>query len=175
MTDPSKVFREHAPSYRKAGFWPRPIKPGTKACHIQKWETPDPERKLGELDSWIETYVHWGIGLLLGSPFPDGTRLAALDIDRDDYVRAAQALLRNPPSGRIGAKGIAYFVRLQGDGKYRPFKTKGDDGFKVGEFLADKRLLVLPPTTHPDTKQSYRWVGRPLLDVDYRELPLIEA
>ncbi|MDX0829107.1 hypothetical protein GOD82_04170 [Sinorhizobium medicae] len=175
MADPMGIFGEFAPLYRNKAFWPRPIKPGTKACHLHKWETPDPERKLGELDSWLETHGHWGIGLLLGSPFPDGTRLAAVDIDRDDYVRAAQALLRDPPSGRIGAKGIAYFVRLKGDGKYRPFKTKGGDGFKVGEFLADKRLLVLPPTIHPSTEEPYRWVGRQLLEVDYSELPIIEA
>ncbi|HEV7248184.1 MAG TPA: bifunctional DNA primase/polymerase [Shinella sp.] len=175
MVDPTTVFGVLAPLYRAKNYWPRPINPGTKACRIKKWETPDPERKLGELDNWLEAYSRWGIGLLLGSPFPDGTRLAAVDIDRDDYIRAAQALLRNPPSGRIGAKGIAYFVRLRGDGKYRPFKTKGEHGVKVGEFLADKRLLVLPPTVHPDTEEPYRWVGRPLLEVDYRELPIIEA
>jgi hypothetical protein len=170
-----RTYQNHATAYRNAGFWPRPIKLGTKACFIPKWETPDPERKLGELDNWLEAYGHFGIGLLLGSPFPDGSRLAAVDIDRDDYSRVTKALLQNPPSGRIGAKGIAYFVRLKGDGKYRPLKQRGEKGVKVGEFLADKRLLVLPPTIHPGTKQPYRWIGRSLLEVDYRELPIIEA
>jgi Bifunctional DNA primase/polymerase, N-terminal len=175
MTRRDNVFATHAHSYRTAGFWPRPVKPGTKACAIKNWNIPDPERKLGELDHWLEAYGHWGIGVVLGSSFPDGTKLAALDIDRDEYVRVGHALLRNPPSGRIGAKGIAYFVRMRGDEKYRPLKVKGENGVKVGEFLGDKRFLVLPPTIHPDTEQAYRWVGRPLLQVDYRELPVIEA
>lgn len=175
MGDKTRIFGALAPLYRRAGFWPRPVKQGTKACPFKNWNVPDPERKLGELDNWLEAYGNWGIGLMLGSPFPDGTRLAAVDIDRDEYVRVGHALLRNPPSGRIGAKGIAYFVRMRGDEKYRPLKVKGENGVKVGEFLGDKRFLVLPPTIHPDTKQAYRWVGRPLLQIDYRELPIIEA
>jgi hypothetical protein len=169
------IFAELAPEYRKAGYWPRPVRPGTKACPLKKWNIPDPERTLGELDGWLDTYGHWGLGLALGSPFPDETRLAAVDIDHNDYVRVTQALLRNPPSGRIGAKGIAYLVRLRGDGKYRVLKVKGEGGARIGEILCDDRFLVFPPTTHPDTQQPYRWVGRPLLEVDYRELPIIEA
>lgn len=175
MVDPKRIFGDLAPLYRKTGFWPRPVRPRTKACPLKKWNTPDPERKLGELDGWLEQFGHCGIGLVLGSPFPDGTRLAAVDIDRDDYVRVTQALLRNPPCGRIGAKGIAYLVRLSGDGKYRALKVKGEGGAKIGEILCDNRFLVLPPTIHPDTEQPYRWIGRPLLELDYRELPVIEA
>ena len=163
------------PSIRSAGFWPRPVRPGTKVCPFRKWNIPDPERKLGELDGWLESHGHWGIGLVLGSPFPDGSKLAAVDIDRDDYVRVATALLRSPVCGRIGAKGIAYLVRLLGDGKYRALKVKGKGGAKVGEILCDNRFLVLPPTIHPDTEQPYRWIGQSLLEVDYRELPIIEA
>jgi hypothetical protein len=175
MVDPKRIFGDLAPLYRKAGFWPRPVRPGTKACPLKKWNIPDPERKLGELDGWLEQFGHCGIGLVLGSPFPDGTKLAAVDIDRDDYVRVTQALLRNPPCGRIGAKGIAYLVRLRGDGKYRALKVKGEGGAKIGEILCDNRFLVLPPTIHPDTEKPYRWIGRSLLEVDYRELPIVEA
>lgn len=175
MDDPTRIFSDHAPLYRKAAFWPRPVRPGTKACPLQKWNIPDPERKLGELEGWLEQFSYCGIGLVLGSPFPDGTKLAAVDIDRDDYVRATHALLRNPPCGRIGAKGIAYLVRLRGDGKYRALKVKGEGGTKIGEILCDNRFLVLPPTFHPDTERPYRWIGRPLLEVDFRELPIIEA
>lgn len=175
MADFPFIFREHARQYREAGYWPRPVEPGTKACRIKDWQVPDPEQKLGELSGWLESYGRWGIGLVLGSPLPDGTWLAAVDIDRDDYVRVTAALLRNPVCGRIGAKGIAYLVRLRGDGKYRALKVKGEGGVKIGEILCDKRFLVLPPTIHPQTGNPYRWIGRPLLEVDYRELPIIEA
>ena len=175
MVDPKSIFGDLAPLYRKGGFWPRPVGPGTKACPLKKWNIPDPERKLGELDSWLQHFNHYGIGLVLGSPFPDGTKLAAVDIDRDEYVRVTKALLRNPICGRIGAKGIAYLVRLSGDGRYRALKAKGEGGAKIGEILCDNRFLVLPPTIHPDTKQPYRWIGQPLLEVGYQELPIIEA
>ncbi|SDA51788.1 bifunctional DNA primase/polymerase [Mesorhizobium qingshengii] len=175
MVDPKHIFGDFAPLYRTAGFWPRPVRLGSKACPIKKWNLPDPEWKLGELDDWLEQFGHCGIGLVLGSPFSDGTKLAAVDIDRDDYVRVTQALLRNPVCGRIGAKGIAYLVRLRGDGKYRALKVKGEGGAKIGEILCDNRFLVLPHSIHPDTNKPYRWVGRPLLEVDYRELPTIEA
>lgn len=175
MTAPKGIFTEFAPLYSKAGFWPRPVRPGTKAPPFQKWNVPDPERKLGELDGWLQTYGNLGIGLVLGSTFPDGSKLAAVDIDRDDYVRATAALLRSPVCGRIGAKGIAYLVRLKGHGKYRALKVKGEDGYKVGEILCDNRFLVLPPTIHPETKQPYQWVGKPLLEVGYLDLPLVEA
>ncbi|MFQ0812714.1 hypothetical protein AVM02_00780 [Brucella anthropi] len=175
MTVPNAIFAELAPLYRSAGFWPRPVRPGTKAPPFRQWNVPDPERKLGELEGWLKKHGTCGIGLVLGSPFPDGSKLAAVDIDRDDYIRAAAALLRNPVCGRIGAKGVAYLVRLKGDGKYRPLKVKGEDGHKVGEILCDNRFLVLPPTIHPDARQAYRWVGQPLLELEYLDLPLVEA
>lgn len=175
MSVSKDTFAKLAPLYRKAGFWPRPVRPGTKAPPFQKWNVPDPERKLGELEGWLKTCGTCGIGLVLGSPLPDGSKLAAVDIDRDDYVRATAALLRSPVCGRIGAKGVAYLVRLKGNGKYRPLKVKGDDGYRVGEILCDNRFLVLPPTIHPETKEPYRWVGKPLLEVDYLDLPLLEA
>lgn len=175
MSVSKATFAKLAPLYRKAGFWPRPVRPGTKAPPFTKWNVPDPERELGELEGWLKTHGNCGIGLVLGSPFPDGSKLAAVDIDRDDYVGAAAALLLNPVCGRIGAKGIAYLVRLKGDGKYRPLKVKGDDGYKVGEILCDNRFLVLPSTIHPDTGQAYRWVGQSLLEVDCNELPVVEA
>jgi hypothetical protein len=130
------------------------------------------------LDESLVGHSELGIGLLMGSPFPDGTKLAALDIDRDDYVRAGHALLRSAPCGRIGAKGIVLFTRVRGDGKYRAFKVKERDGapsFKVGELLCDRRFCIIPPTEHPVAKRPYCWVGKSLLEVDYRELPLIEA
>ena len=150
---------ENLPRFTEGeGFYPRPVRPGTKACPFQKWTIPDPERKVGELDGWLESHGHWGIGLLLGSPFPDGSKLAAVDIDRDDYVRVAQALLRSPPCGRIGAKGIAYPVRLLGDGKYRALKVKGKGGAKVGEILCDKPP-ARPTTDDPSGHQANPTAG----------------
>lgn len=166
------VFATWAQLYRERGFWPRPIAAGTKACPVKGWQKPDDQRAPHELVHWLEQFGACGIGLLLGSPLPDGTRLGAVDIDRDDYVRVTEALLRRPPCGRIGARGAAYFVRVSGDLSYR--QIKAHDGSKIGEVLVTKRLLVIPSTIHPDTRREYRWLGAPLLEVDFRDLPLLE-
>ena len=75
-------FADWAGLYRERGFWPRPITLGTKAPHIPGWQRPDHEIAPADLASWPTKYGHLGIGLLMGSPFPDGTTLGASDIDR---------------------------------------------------------------------------------------------
>jgi hypothetical protein len=173
----SSVFAEFAPLNRDRGFWPRPISPKTKACHARDWQRPDTEIPLDVLQGWLTLHAHLGIGLLMGSPFPDGTTLGALDIDRDEYVRIGGALLRDPPSGRIGKKGAVFFVRVRGRPSNPEFKVQGDAAKrygKVAECLFVKKLCVIPPTIHPDTGQAYRWIGRPLHEVDFEELPIVE-
>ena len=34
-------FADWAGVYRRRGYWPRPITPGTKACHVRDWQKPD--------------------------------------------------------------------------------------------------------------------------------------
>ena len=45
---------------------------------------------------------------------------------------------------------------------------------KVAECLFVKKLCVIPPTIHPDTGLPYRWIGAPLHEVDFNELPIVE-
>ena len=171
------IFKEHASLYSAARYSPRPIKPGRKMCPVKGWQKSDEEFAPAELERWPDKYDKHGIGLLLGTPFPDGTFLGALDIDRDDYVRVSAALLGNPPCGRKGAKGVAWFVRVRGELGVKKFDVKCADGtvVHIGELLCQKRLLVIPPTIHPDTNQPYRWVGKSLLEVDYTDLPIVEV
>ena len=175
MSNP--IYKNHAEELRKLGLQARPVKSGCKACKEKGWQRPDEEISVEEKQSWLEKCADHGIGLLLGSLLPDGTRLGALDIDRDDYVRVSAALLGNPPCERIGAKGVAWFVRVRGELGVKKFDVKCADGtvIHVGELLCQKRLLVIPPTIHPDTNQPYRWVGKSLLEVDYTDLPIVEV
>jgi hypothetical protein len=171
------VFAQWAGEYRRRGYWPRPIVAGTKACHVREWQKPDSELPDATLASWLTSYAHFGIGLLMGSPFPDGTALGALDIDRDEYVRVGCATLGNTPSGRIGKKGAVLFVRVHGPLSNPEFKVRGEEGnryCKVAECLFVRRLCVIPPTIHPDTGEAYRWIGRPLHEVELDELPIVE-
>lgn len=169
-------FHEWVQRYREIGLWPRPINAGTKACRIKNWQLPDDQQPTAELQLWPKRYANSGIGLLMGSPLPDGTALGALDVDRDEYVGLARALLRSPVSGRIGKKGAVFFVRVAGDFGNPEFRVSGThsrEWGKVAECLFRKKLCVIPPTIHPDTNRPYRWIGTPLHEVDLTSLPLI--
>ena len=160
MSEAPSIFADWVDVYRRLGYWPRPISAGAKACHVPGWQKPDAEFPLLTA-SWPTKYGHLGIGLLMGSPFPDGTTLGALDTDHDDYTRIAQALLRDPPCGRVGKKGAVFFVRVRGRLSNPEFKVRGEEGKrygKVAECLFTKKLCVIPPTIHPDTGQAYRWI-----------------
>lgn len=173
----SGPFATYAPVLRQLGYWPRPVVPGTKKPAMKNWQTPDPELPSGVLERWLRDFADHGIGIVTGSPFLDGTMLGAIDIDQDEYVPVTSALLRNPVCGRRGNRGIVFFVRVRGLGKYRPFKTKahGAAGGKVGEFLCDRRFCVLPPTIHPTTERPYEWVGKSLDQITCVDLPIVEA
>jgi hypothetical protein len=173
----TRIFAEWASLYRERGYWPRPITLGSKACKLSNWQRPDDKIQADELASWLASYRDFGIGLLMGSPFPDGTTLGALDIDHDDYVRISRALLRDPPCGRIGMKGAVFFVRVRGRLSNPEFRVQGDQAKrygKVAECLFVRKLCVIPPTIHPGTGRPYEWIGRPLHEVDFSELPIVE-
>ena len=169
-------FGEWAPTFRGIGKWPRPITKGTKASLVKEWQVPDDQKPQAELERWLKRYDNLGIGLLMGSPFPDGTTLGALDVDRDEYVGLANVLLQSPVCGRIGKKGAVFFVRVAGNFGNPEFRVGGalaKEWDKVAECLFRKKLCVIPPTIHPETNRSYRWIGTPLHEVDFASLPLI--
>ena len=114
-------FDQSADAYRARGLWPRRVTPGMKAPKgCADWNADGPEHP----PMAVDPSVAYGIGLVMGSPLPDGTRLAALDVDHDDYVAVARALLQNPPCGRVGSKGVAFFVRVADDTASAKFKVK---------------------------------------------------
>jgi hypothetical protein len=177
MTETRSIFADWAGEYRRRDYWPRPITLGTKACHVREWQKPDSELSEATLASWLTSHANFGIGLLMGSPFPDGTTLGALDIDQDEYVRLGRASLLDAPSGRIGKKGAVFFVRVRGELSNPEFRVRGEAGKrygKVAECLFVKKLCVIPPTSHPETGQPYCWFGRPLHEVSFAELPIVE-
>jgi hypothetical protein len=172
--------------YQDRGLWPRPLqcpgidaktkKPLGKACREKGWQTPDSELPPGTRERWALELGHYNIGLLMGTPLPDGTRLGALDIDHDQYTALGKVLLGgNPPCGRFGKKGAVFFVRYIGDIKSQGFKVKppNESYDQVAELLFAKKLCVIPPSIHPDTNQPYRWLGTPLHEMDFSQLPLI--
>jgi len=171
-----KCYSIEAQPLEELGFWPRPVVPGKKACAVKGWQRPNDQIDPVVRKGWLRTHATCGVGLLMGSPFPDGTRLAALDIDRDEYVPIAKALLRDPPCGRFGSKGAVFFVRVRGELKNKKFRVQAGtklDG-QVAEFLYEKSFCVIPPTIHPNTGAPYRWIGTPLSQIDFQLLPILE-
>ena len=137
---------------------------------------PNSELPDATLASWLTSHAHFGIGLLMGNPFSDGTTLGALDIDRDEYVRSGR-VLGHLPRGADREEGRGLLRSHPGPPTNPEFKVRGDEGKrygKVAECLFVKKLCVIPPTIHPDTGQAYRWIGRPLHEVDFNELPIVE-
>lgn len=179
-------FGTWAKPYRDLGLSPRPLQyPGIdsrtgkllgKACKEKGWSDPDSELPPGTVERWDAQYAHYNIGLLMGTPLPDGTLLGALDIDHDQYVSLGRALLGDPPCGRVGKKGIVYFLRFAPVKAKVKYTVKGEQNASFGqvaEFLFQKTLCVIPPSIHPETKQPYSWIGTPLHEMDFNQLPLI--
>ena len=170
------IYAQWAPLYRAAGFEPRPITPGTKACHLSGWQSPMSD---DDFRASLRKYGgDHGIGLLMGSPFPDDTTLAALDVDDDAYVEVAKVLMGQPRCIRRGKRGVIIFCRLRGAVGNREFRLHtplGGKGAKHCELLASKKLAVIPPTIHPDLGAPYEWQGQSLLDVPFEQLPIIVA
>jgi hypothetical protein len=164
------IYADWAPRYREAGYCPLPIRPGRKWPAMTGWPKPMTDEEFAHS---LSRYGDHGIGLLMGSAFPDGTTLAALDVDDDRYINVAMTLLDDPPCVRRGAKGVAIFVRVCGDIGFVEYKLPGSK--KHCELLTRSRVLVVPPSIHPSLCNPYEWLTPSLLDVDFNDLPIIEA
>lgn len=81
---------------------------------------------------------------------------------------------------KAGAKGETWLYRAP---YLEPAEPRGTlspswniNGQRVCDFIGPGRQTLLPPTVHPDTKQSHRWTGADALeDVDPAELPVLSA
>jgi hypothetical protein len=170
----SGVYAHWAPLYRKAGFEPRPVTPGTKACHLNGWQARMNE---ADFEASVARFGGHGISLLMGSQFPDGTTLAALDVDDDAYVEVAKVLMGQPLCVRQGKRGVIIPCRLRGPVGNLEFRLPASEGGKRTkhcELLALKKIAVIPPSIHPDLGTPYKWLGVSLLDIPFEKIPVIE-
>ena len=90
---------------------------------------------------------NYGLGLRLGTRLADGSCLVAIDVDRDEFVRLARALVPSP-CGRIGQKGIALFARVAEE-QAAGFDLKLAPGAKPASFSADPRTASSRPPSTP--------------------------
>jgi hypothetical protein len=137
--------------YRQLGYAPVPVRPGTKAPCISEWtrwcsELPSPEL----IREWSKKYPDAGIAIATGP----ASGIVALDLDHDDGSHARVLAAAGPsPVGKQGARGPTYFYRYRGE----PSQAFRRHGHTICEVLSDKRLVIIPPTIHPDTGKPYVW------------------
>ena len=170
---PPDIFATYAPLYLQRGLVPLPITLGTKACNVRGWNKLDPAVDQDRFQEFIKSKAHFGIGVRMGTIFPDGSRLVAIDVDHDDHVNVVRYLLRDLVSGRVGQKGALFFVRFKGRAPNKKVETAS--GIKTADMLFANACCVIPPTIHKDTGQPYKWIGQPLHEVAFESLPLIEG
>jgi len=111
------------------------------------------------------------IGLITGER--SGVICIDIDTKSEDEKKYLYSLLPPLFSGKVGnqEKGRNYFFQFNGE---KGEKIKVGNDTKV-ELLSTGNQTVLPPSIHPDTKQPYLWLGKPLYEIDRDELPLLPS
>jgi hypothetical protein len=164
-------FARFALAYRRHGYSPVPVRPGSKAPYISDWSRWNNELPPLELvREWAERYPDAGLSLALGP----SCGVAAIDFDHDVgglHARILEAAGPSPVAKR-GQKGATLFYRHAGE-RSRAFRQASQT---VAEILAGGRLVIVPPTVHPVTDRPYVWLTEAtLLDVAADALPPLKA
>jgi hypothetical protein len=181
MAAPMSAFDQWAPLLRALGFCPLPIIPGEKVpgeylgCgkyrRLSDWSTRSPI---------MSTQPGAGLGLRLGEG------LVGIDIDTGDEGFKLAIMSKFVSCGsrydkrgdewktisRIGRRGELFFLRTH-PGRRVASRKFPNNGRAVIEVLASGTQCVLPPTTHPNTNQPYRWGenGWTFFNTDLEALP----
>jgi hypothetical protein len=161
-------YKQFAPIYKELGFWPRPL--SGKRCFELQWQLPNEQLPTGTLEKWIKEKPSHNIGLVAGSPFPDGTRLGFLDIDHDSFIQLGKVLLGNPVCVRYGKKGVVIPFRYEdGLSAQKKIKTKAKFEIEeVAEIFLENCYCAIPPSIHPDINKPYKWQGPALHEIDFQ-------
>lgn len=167
----SNIFKTEAPKHWSKNFSSVPVPPGTKQS-IAGWQhyqvnLPSPKKR----EDWLQAYADYGVAILTGTMLEDNTRLAAIDIDDDQYVEPLKRIIGDFPCGKRGKKGLSIFVRVSKEAKSRAIPTTGH---RIVDVLVGKKMCVLPPTIHPETEMPYEWIGSPLYDTDPSTIPFLD-
>ena len=156
--------------YREHGYAPIPVRPNSKAPLIADWSRfSDQLPDAAQVDAWAKQYPRAGIAIATGP----ASGIVALDLDHDDGSHPAILEAAGPsPVGKRGARGATYFYRFSGE-RSQAFRRNGET---ICEILGPKRLVIIPPTIHPDTGRAYEWTTPArLINVHPSQLPPLNA
>lgn len=140
-TESKTCFQTEASNYWNEELCVVPVLPGTKQG-VKGWNyyqnsLPSPKKRA----EWLEACGSYGIAMLTGVVLPDGTRLAGVDIDQDDYVEPIKKIIGIFPSAKKGKKGLTIFVRVPKETKSLAIPKRGD---RVIDLLAANKMCVMP-------------------------------
>lgn len=176
MSDDDEV-QDYALRLLQKGYVPLRIEPGSKAPKFLGWQHDTPTE-----DSLRRAFARTGnLGVRMGDVHKDGTCLIGIDIDIEEHelIRCVQRAIGDEDVPvKQGKKGFTYILRIDREVKTHKIQwVREVDGKKKKvnaiDVLCRGAQTVIPPSIHPDTQLPYRWIsGRPLWEIDYRELPV---
>lgn len=162
------IYEQFAQQYLDKNLSVIPDKYGLKTPAIKSWSDycyrlPNNE----EVSSWYKSIPESNISLCLG----EISGVIALDIDAEDQriLDIIMPILPESPVAKVGSKGETRFFRFMGEAT----QILSFNNEVVFEVLSNNKKTTLPPSIHPTTGQSYKWVGKTLLEVDINELPIL--
>jgi tetratricopeptide (TPR) repeat protein len=142
------TYAAEAPRYLARGL---PVVPtfGKRAIPARwdRWCEAMPD--VASTDLWMK--IPWaGIGMVVGPQ----SGVSIIDIDAKDpaTVAAVEAALPPSPWRRVGRYGMALAYRSTNQPGVRCHEENGDALF---DLMTTRRLIVLPPSVHPGSGESY--------------------
>ncbi|WNJ99931.1 bifunctional DNA primase/polymerase [Thalassospiraceae bacterium LMO-JJ14] len=167
-------FADAAFDYWHQGYSPIPVE--GKQPRVTNWPSysaPNSRPSKERMGEWAREFGGMNIGLVLGGKIGEDHRLAVVDIDDDRFTGVLEAILGKGLIVKYGAKGASAFVRAE-EG-VETCKLASTHIGHVGDILCNKSQVVIPPSIHPTTGESYTWGDRSLLEVERTELPAFTA
>ncbi|MBF9196104.1 bifunctional DNA primase/polymerase [Microvirga terrestris] len=173
----SRIFGENAPLYWARNLSVVPVEPETKrpAGQIGNWAGYCNNRPSDtKQQEWLASFGRHNIGLLTNMEISPGFALGAVDVDRDELIRVSKAILGNPVTGKRGKKGATFFVRVPREDKVRKTTLMDHEKVQAVDILVGNSHTVIPPSIHPETGAEYTWIGKPLIECEWSELPVLD-
>lgn len=171
------AYGAHAAAIFRLGLTAVPILQGTKRPHpsLSNWSGYCDNLPNAEVQrKWIDQYgCDCGLGVCTGKEVLPGLRFAAIDGDSDAWRGVLRSFFLKNLSGKRGRKGETLFVVAEKSLKSTTLKDHA--GKQIVDVLIGGRQTVLPPTMHPETGRPYEWLGQPLTEVSFEELPILTA
>ena len=152
------IFLLSAPDYYENNLIVTPVHPTNKYPLIKNWQKKE---TYNDID--INKYKQANIGLLCGAI----NNIVVVDIDETDpeMLKKIADIMPDTPVKKRGnkLKGLNYF-----------YQYNNQRSEKIGpiDILSDGRQTVIPDSMH-GLGYPYRWIGRPILEVDIDDLPIL--